>query len=158
MTGRPTSLTPEVQATILAAIEAGNFKATAAQLAGIHRDTLHGWEQRGAAGEEPFKAFSDALQRAEAIAETALLASIRGAQAAIVGVSGPEPWQAKAWVMERRWPKRWASRVRVAVSEELGVLTEKLRRNLDDETYRRVIDATREDAPGADVGSHGDPH
>ncbi len=148
MTGRPTSLTPETQATILESVRAGNYKASACSAAGIHRDTLNGWEIRGAAGEEPFKSFSDALQTAEAEAEAKLLAEIRTAQPGIPGFSGADLWTAKAWILERRWPKRWAARVRQAVTEEIDAFTDRLQRRLDDATYRKVIDASREDAPG----------
>lgn len=145
---RPTSLTPEVQETIIAAIRSGNYKATACSLAGIHRDTLHSWEVRGAAGEEPFASFSDALQKAEAEAEADLLTEIRTAQSSTPGPggNGPDLWQAKAWIMERRWPKRWAARVRTAVTEELDAFTDRLARRLDEATYRKVMDASREDA------------
>lgn len=150
MTGRPSSLTPETQEAILEAIRAGNYKATACAKAGIHRDTLHGWEQRAAKGEEPYATFAAKLTQAEAEGETRLIDEIRGAQG---GVSGPgghaaDVWQARAWILERRWPKRWAARVRQAVTEELDAFTDRLQRRLDDATYRKVLDASREDAPG----------
>lgn len=155
---RPISLTPAVQETILAAIRAGNYKATACAKAGIHRDTLHGWEQRAATGEEPFASFSDALQKAEAEGEATLLDEIRCAQPSIPGEGGrgADIWQAKAWILERRWPKRWAARVRQQVTEELDAFTDRLQRRLDEATYRKVLDASREDAPGegADGARH----
>lgn len=153
MRGRPTSLTPEVAETILAAVRAGNYKATACAAAGIHRDTLNDWEHRGARGEEPYREFSDALQKAEAESEVELLREIRSAQPAVVQVQGADVWQSRAWIMERRWPKKWAQKVRLAVTEELGALHERLRRNLDEETFRRVVDATREDASGDSAGT-----
>lgn len=149
VTGRPTSLTPEVEKRVLEAIKAGNYKATACKLAGIHRDTLNGWELRGKTGEEPYASFSDALQTAEAEAESGLLQQIMTAAPAVVGISGPDMWQRLAWIMERRWPQRWSGRVRLQVSEELGAFTAKVRAALDDDTYRKVVDATREDAAGS---------
>ncbi len=149
---RQTSLTDETQAIILEAIRAGNYKVTACSKAGIHRDTLNGWELRGAKGEEPYASFSDALQTAEAEAEAKLLTEIRTAQPGIPGVSGADLWTAKAWILERRWPKRWAARVRQAVTEELDALTDRLQRRLDDATYRKVLDASREDASGEAAG------
>lgn len=152
MAGRPTSLTPEVQATIIAAIEAGNYKVTACALAGIHRDTLNDWEHRGARGEEPFKTFSDALQKAEAVAESTLLNEVMRAEPGITGQRGADVWQSRAWVMERRWPKRWSGRVRMEVSEQLAQLIERLKTKLDEATLAKVVDATREDA-GGDAGT-----
>lgn len=146
MKGRPTLLTPEVAKAILDAVREGNYKATACAAAGVTRQTLHNWETWGAEGREPYSDFFDALQRAEAESEMAMLAEIRTAQPAVVQSHGADVWQARAWVMERRWPKKWAQKVRLAVTEELGALTERLRRNLDADTYRKVVDATREDA------------
>ncbi len=116
---RPTSLTPEVQEAILAAIRSGNYKRTAAQKAGICEKTLYNWEERGEKGEEPFAGFLQAVKKAEADAESVLLDEVRSAQPGVTGSHGADLWQAKAWILERRWPKRWAARVRQAVTEEL---------------------------------------
>lgn len=153
MSGRPTSLTPEVQAIIIEALRRGNYRDTAAKLAGVTRQTLWNWEQRGEAGEAPYAVFFDAIQTAEAEAEDELLSEVRGASPASTGVHGADVWQARAWVMERRWPKRWAQRVRQAVTEELDAFTDRLQRRLDDATYRKVLDASREDAPGESAGT-----
>jgi hypothetical protein len=135
---RPTLLTPEVAARILASIRAGNYKAQACQAAGIHRDTLHGWEQRGARGEEPFAEFSDALQKAEATAERRLLKQVRA------GVDG---WQSKAWIMERRWPSRWGGRVRATISDERESLLAKVA--ADPDLHGRLRDVIGEGAAQA---------
>lgn len=149
---RVRALTDETKAVILSAIREGNYKATACALAGVHRDTVHGWEQRGEAGEEPFATFLDELREAEAVAESTLLRGIRTATGAIPEVKGPDMWSNMAWMLERRWPKRWAARVRTAVTEEIDAFTDRLQRRLDDATYRRVLDAAREDAPGEGAG------
>jgi transposase-like protein len=147
---RPTSLTPEVQTAIVAAILDGNYRVTAAQKAGVCERSLYNWLERGATGEAPFAEFLQAVKTAEADAESALLSQIRHAQPAVTGEGGhgADIWQAKAWIMERRWPKRWAQRVRQAVTEELDAFTDRLQRRLDDATYRKVLDASREDASG----------
>ncbi len=150
MAGRPTSLTPEVQDAIVTSIRAGNYRATAAASAGVHRNSITNWQERGESGEEPYAGFLCAIEKAEAEAESSLLAEIRGAQPSVTGEGGhgADLWQAKAWMMERRWPKRWAQRVRQAVTEELDAFTDRLQRRLDDATYRKVLDASREDASG----------
>lgn len=56
------------------------------------------WIRRGRAGDEPFAAFVHKLEETEAETEEALLVQIRAADA----------WQSKAWILERRFPKRWA--------------------------------------------------
>jgi hypothetical protein len=134
--GRPTSLTPELAKRILASIRAGNYKSTACQAAGIHRDTLNDWEHRGARGEEPYAEFSDALQKAEATAERKLLRQIR------LGVDG---WQSKAWIMERRWPAKWGGRVRTVVNDEVATLLAKVQH--EPELHARLRDVLGEGDP-----------
>jgi len=99
--GRPTKLTPEVQAVIIEAVEAGNYFETAAALAKICKQTLYSWIEKGEAGEEPYAAFLDALKGAEAKAEQDALRDVREAQ---VG------WQAHMTFLERRHPTRWGRR------------------------------------------------
>lgn len=148
MSGRPTSLTPEVQATIVAAIETGNYRDTACRAAGVSDRSLRNWCERGETGEEPYASFFDALQAAEAKAEMALLAQIKDAQAGTPGVSGADLWQSRAWVMERRWPKRWAARVRTVVAEEVEGLLARVKK--DPELARKVADVLADEgAAGA---------
>ena len=83
--GRPvgtTKLTAEVQETIVTAIRQGNYLETAAALAGIHRDTLYSWIRKGVTSPEGnrYRNFSDMLTRA------------------------------MAWLLERRFPRRWGRR------------------------------------------------
>lgn len=150
MTGRPTKLTPEVQEQILADLRGGNYRTTACARAGIHRDTLYKWEQRGATGEEPYASFFDAIQKAEAEAEVEALTRIRTAQPAVTGEGGrgADLWQKDAWLMERRWPSRWGGRVRATVNDELAAVLKRIEAKLDPETFAKVVDATREDAAG----------
>lgn len=135
---RPTSLTPELQNTIRIAIENGNYRETAAKVAGIHRNTLRNWTERGETGEEPFAEFLCVLEKAEATAERRMLKSIR---------KGGPNWQAKAWIMERRWPSRWSGRVRVTVTDHVDALTQKLK--ADPELHRKVVDVLADQEPPA---------
>lgn len=131
---RPSKLTPDVQADIVAAIRAGNYMETAASFAGINKDTLFAWLKRGKRDKSgPYRDFSDAVSRALAEAETSALASIEQAASGgtvvakttviteTVTKSGttthktvttetyqPPQWQAAAWRLERRFPDRWA--------------------------------------------------
>jgi hypothetical protein len=61
--GRPSKLTPERQARIVEAIQAGHFRATAARLAGIGPTTLY-------RGMQQFPEFREAVARAEAVVES----------------------------------------------------------------------------------------
>lgn len=138
-TGRPTLLTPEVQQTIVSALLEGMYRVVAAQLAGIGERTLYLWLEKGEAGEAPYADFLHAVKTAEAHAELEVVRAVR---------AGEDGWQSKAWVAERRWPKRWAARVRTAVTEELDAYAERLAKRLDEATMQKVLDASREDAGG----------
>jgi transposase len=99
--GQPTKLTPETQEKILAAVRAGNYLETAAAFAGISKKTLYQWLQRGARTRTwtIYRAFSEALAEALAVAEVADVANV--ARAAKDG-----QWQASAWRLERKFPDR----------------------------------------------------
>lgn len=99
--GRPTKLTPEVQEKIISVIRKGNYIETAAAYAGISKQTLYNWLKQGA--RQPngvYGRFVQAVEQALAESEMADLARIE--QAAMDG-----HWQASAWRLERRFPKRW---------------------------------------------------
>ncbi len=143
MIGRPTSLTPEVQRAICNALRSGNYRDTAAQAAGIHRNTLRNWLQRGEAGEAVFVDFLCAVEKAEAQGEKKLLREIR---------KGVDGWQSRSWILERRWPARWSGRVRVTVSDHVDQLTAKLKS--DPELHRKVVDVLADQEPAAGGTAH----
>lgn len=149
---RPTACTPRVRLAILKALRDGNYRAVACSAAGIHRSTLNDWEHRAKKGEEPFASFVKDLEVAEAKAEVDLVTELRHALKS--GSKKIPAYQARARILECRWPSRWSPRVKATVEAELGALTAKLRESLDAETFKRVVNATREDAPapGTDVG------
>lgn len=99
--GRPTSLTQEVARTIIEAMRCGNFLESAAALAGVSVSSVRNWIRAGRRGQSPALAeFARAVAKARAEAEIADLNHIR---------EDPS-WQAAAWRLERRHPKRWGRR------------------------------------------------
>ena len=142
MAGRPTSLTPEVERAVCAALRGGNYRETAAQAAGLHRNSLRNWLQRGEQGEEPYASFLCAVEKAEAAGERKLLREIR---------KGCDGWQARSWILERRWPSRWSGRVRVTVSDHVDQLTAKLKS--DPELHQRVMDVIADQEPATGTGA-----
>jgi transposase len=129
-----------VQEAIVEALREGMYLEVAATLAGVHRDSVYSWLARGRAGEAPYAAFSDAVKKAEAIAERDAIRAVK---------EGADGWQSKSWFAERRWPARWGGRVRATVNDELTNVLKRIEAKLDPETFAKVIDATREDASGA---------
>jgi transposase len=111
--GRPTRLTPELQAKLCDAIRAGNYMETAAAFAGIRKATLHNWLRRGARQSQGiYHAFSEAVEKALADSEARDVALI--AKAAAEG-----QWQAAAWRLERKFPDRWGRRDRHQVEANI---------------------------------------
>jgi hypothetical protein len=89
---------------LLEAVEAGNYIETAAELAGLSKNTVYDWLKRGETGETPFKLFADALKRAAARAEAREVQKVRAAG------EDPRFWAASMTFLERRHPERWARR------------------------------------------------
>ena len=114
MPGRPTKLTPQVQARIVQAIVGGNDITVAAAYAGIGKTTFYEWLERGRKAKTgPFADFADAIQKAQADAETRNVALI--AKAAQEGT-----WTAAAWWLERKYPERWGRKERHEVTGRDG--------------------------------------
>lgn len=106
--GRPSKLTPELQARICEAIRAGNYIETAAAYAGVHKATLYDWLKRGAnANAGKFREFSDAVEKA--------LADAEARDVALIAKAATEHWQAAAWRLERKFPDKWGRRQRLDV-------------------------------------------
>jgi transposase len=61
MTGRPTKLTADTAAVILAGVRDGLPQKTAAALAGVSESCLCSWIKRGRKGEEHFEEFVRSL-------------------------------------------------------------------------------------------------
>lgn len=109
-----------VERRIVEAVRAGATRAAAAEAARVGRTTLFRWLKDGAAGHEPYASFLTKVREAEGALESELVGIIKGHSA--------DSWQAAAWLLERKWGKRWAiRRERVA---ELPVPTEAEAREL----------------------------
>lgn len=104
--GRPSKLSPDRIERLAEALRIGHTRATAAALAGVGESTLYAWlnaaNQPDAAPE--FLDFLEAVKKAEVEAENSLVSLIRN--------SAEKSWQAGAWLLERRYPDRWAKRVK----------------------------------------------
>jgi hypothetical protein len=114
MAGRPTKLTPGIQAKVCDAIRSGNFRETAAKFAGIDRSTLHRWLKRGENKRRgACHDFAVAVDKALADSEALFVARI--AKAANEGT-----WQASAWLLERRFSENWGRRDRHEIKAEIN--------------------------------------
>jgi hypothetical protein len=84
-------------------LEAGNYAETVAACVGVSEATWYSWLKDAREGEKPSPLkteFLDAIERATAEAEKKYVAVIEDAS--------KQSWQAAAWWLERKLPKRWA--------------------------------------------------
>lgn len=116
--GHPTQprLTEAVEELIVQLVGGGAYLKTAAQFAGVHRETIRRWRKRGEtdlqrSNESPYAAFARALARAEAQAEATRVLRILAA--------GENDWRANAWFLERRYPARWGAHPKVNSAVEV---------------------------------------
>lgn len=154
--GRPTSLTPEVQAAIVADVEAGVKFEDAALANGIAEKTLYAWVARGnEKGEEPYRGFSQALTRARATAKANALRNVRAGM-----LPSKEPtadWKAEAWFLERTFPNEYGPQQAVAakVQKELDAALDLLKAKLAPDVYDQVLNALAEEDSEGTASSAG---
>lgn len=119
MTGRPTKLDPARVEKILAFLERGNTRRTAAIASGVGDSTFKLWtslarnaRERVATGAKPSKTelrYLDFLDRVEEAEEKSVARNIENVRKAAEAGT----WQASAWWLERRRPDDFARRVHV---------------------------------------------
>lgn len=111
--GRPTKLTPALQAKVVEAIRAGNYIETAAAYAGVSKVTLYDWMRRGNEQKSGrFREFLNAVEKA--------LGDSEARDVALIGKAAGEDWKAAAWRLERRFPDRWGRREKHELSGPKG--------------------------------------
>lgn len=120
--GRPTKFNPETAGKIILAVKAGNYVETAAAFAGVCKDSVYAWLERGRKRNElgeidtedlPYAQFSDGLETARAQAEMD--------NVEIIQKAARTTWQAAAWFLERQYFKRWGLNSRTIIEGDLTV-------------------------------------
>jgi len=138
--GRPSKLTPARRLAIVERIAAGATPEVAAECEGVDGATHYRWMQRGASEEEgDYRDYREAVTRARAEQEQAMLADIR--DALTPGEHGGPDWRAKAWYLERTQRGRYGASLDVSakVEDALERAIERLRAELDPATFERVV-------------------
>lgn len=123
-------LTEETREALLRMLRAGNYIETACRAAGITSKTFRNWRRAHREGQVsaiPYAKFFEDLDKAIAEGETTHLNAIE-----LAAKSGQ--WQAAAWVLERRHPRRWGRR---DVIEVMGVKDKDLSK-LSDEDLAKI--------------------
>lgn len=88
-------MTEEVEQKILKAVALGVWPDRAAEMHGISKGTMRAHRKRN-------PNFATSVKEAEAKAEASFLGKILR--------HTDKQWTAAAWMLERRWPERWAKR------------------------------------------------
>jgi hypothetical protein len=97
--GRPTKLTPELQAQLVSIIEAGNYRSVACKAVGLHPDTFRKWMQKS---RRPYIGFRRAVEAAEARGEVEVVGLIRQQVS--------QNYRAGLELLARKYPQRWATK------------------------------------------------
>lgn len=101
--GRKLELTPETKHKLLTALKATVPRVAACVYAGISRATFYRWMKY--ADEQPKSNFAKFKLEVEEAEQHALANMTLG-----MYMDSKKDWRARAWIMERRWPKDWGKR------------------------------------------------
>lgn len=131
--GRPTKLTPELQAEICKVLAAGNYLETACAYVGLSRITVRTWMKAGARQKKGhYREFLNAIKKAMAQAELSDVATIKAA--------AKDQWQAAAWRLERKNYKRWGRKDRQELTgKDGGAVKVQTTQDITDEQLERII-------------------
>lgn len=170
-----TKLTDDVTAIFVRELEAGHTATMACDLAGVHRDTFHGWCQRGERGLEPYAAFLLSIRAARAKACGVAIDRINAAGESSMCPTcqcenrcvAPGDWKAIAWTAERLYPdtlqltQKHEVQVRQGVEQGLAAILAATRddgtRIVSEEAYGQFVEALERvtgvgaETAGADV-------
>ena len=104
--GRPSKLTPELQAEIIVLLKTGNFIETTCYTVGINKSTFYDWMKKGEESNHPgnkYKIFREAVVQAMAWSEAR--------DVALIAKHSENDWRAVAWRLSRKYPDKWGEKV-----------------------------------------------
>lgn len=112
---RKSKLSKERIESVCKYIKLGLPQKVAAAYSGINEATFYRWMERGESNPKSmYGEFCEAVKRAVAESEATLVANIR------LAANKTASWQAAAWMLERRFPDRWARIEKREISGNLG--------------------------------------
>ena len=110
-TGRPPKLEPERVARIVEALSIGSYIESAASYAGVTKPTLYAWLKAGNRQKRgKYREFLNAVELAIERGELLHAQNVAKAGTGDVERGVPADWRASAWMLERKFPKRWGRR------------------------------------------------
>lgn len=106
-------------ATLVDALLEGNYRETAAQLAGIAPSGIRAWLQAADSGVDRFQPIATLVRAAEAIAESECVSAVRKAG------KDPRLWCASMTWLERKFPERYGRRTEESNAPKVVVINAK---------------------------------
>lgn len=104
-TGRPTSLTPELQDRIIDLLKVGVSKGALCEALDLSEHTLRYWLSRADDDIEPYREFRTRFREAENKQKVWALRILEKA----ANADPVKAWKAAAFILERRWPKEFGT-------------------------------------------------
>jgi len=99
---RKNKLTPELTKKVGELLEEGLYVETVCKAVGISTKTFYQWLNRGET-EKKYAEFKKVVEESEAKFEERLVGTIK--------TYSIEDWKAAAWLLERRFPRRWSQHI-----------------------------------------------
>lgn len=109
--GRPQKLTPEVEADIIMALNAGNFIVVAVEYAGIDKSTFYKWCERGR--RSPKSKYGKFLEKVRKAIRTNEVRNVAIVSRAAEGGNV----QAAQWLLTKKNYKRWGDKSKLQVED-----------------------------------------
>jgi transposase-like protein len=130
----PRKYSAEVHKIIVDALADGNYRRTAAALAGITEDTLRNWLDAADEGNEELAQFAADVRAAETSAEAELVK--------VVKASAIEDWHAAAWILTHRHAGQWGNSTKTEITGANGgpLQLQDVTKLSDDELERRIAE------------------
>jgi hypothetical protein len=100
--GRPSKLTPELQAEIINLLKMGNYIETVCGVVGLNTSTFYDWMKKGKNATNPrnkHRKFQEAVEQAQA------WSVVR--DVAIITKASEKDWKAAAWKLEHQHPDKY---------------------------------------------------
>ena len=134
---RKTDLNDALALSICERLEKGLSVADAANLCGVGTSTVYQWLAKGREGIEPYAEFADMVACARARAREILIDQVQMYATA----DAPDSWKAALAAYKELMGSSLNAEREKAREEVTGEILDRLRAQLDSETFSRVVDA-----------------
>lgn len=138
---RASKLTPAVQQKLTDALAEGASLTTAANRAGIHRDTIYAWLLRGRGPGAPklYARFAEAYDAAVNTRKESLIQRVEEGRL----ISGDPDWKASAWLLERLHPDEFGRNAlnEKTVRRQLESVLSRVLMQISNDARSEVLDA-----------------